>query len=116
MSDGSLPPRPKQLYHKPTIDEQIAAVEYELRQRHAFYERLIAEGKQTRRGSEAHLLALWAAHDSLVWTRANRAAVIDAYAHIESLKKEPAVQVVLNEFPDASIDQVRDINEEAHDE
>lgn len=114
MSD--LPPRPVSLFHKVTIDEQIAEVAYELKQRYRVYERLIVNGKMTRRNADAHNLALWAVYDSLTWLRTNRAAVLDAHRHIQDLKKEPVVQAVLTEFPDASIDQVRNINEEAHDE
>lgn len=111
-----LPPRPQTFFHKVTLDEQIAEVEYELRQRHRVYERQIASGKMTRRNADAHMLALYAVYDSLVWLRDNRAAVLDAHKHIKSLMQEPVAQAVFNEFPDASIDAVRDLQDEEIDD
>lgn len=113
---SDLPPRPVSLFHKVTLDEQIAEIEYELRQRFRVYERLIANGKMTRRNADAHNIALWGVYDNLIWLRKNRAAVIDAHKHIESLKKEAPVQAVLDEFPGASVDRVNDLpHEDTHD-
>ena len=108
MSD-ELPPRPSNLFHKVTVDEQIAEVHRELWLRHRVYERKIAAGEMSRKSAEAHMLPMFSAYDSLVWLRDNRAAVLDAHKHIKSLMQEPAVKAVMNEFPDASVDEVRDI-------
>lgn len=115
------------------LTEQTVEVEREIRQRSRLHPKWVADGRYKAETAEAKLAAMRAAHTTLMWLDANmawikpeaerrladrnaasgrlRGAESDA-AERESLRDDPAVAAVLEEFPGAEIAGIRDITPE----
>lgn len=85
-----------------SLDEQIAEVEREIRQRARLYPAWVEKGRLKAETADAKLAALRAAQSTLMWLDRNHVWIKqEAQRRVLQAQQETGVQAVLAEFPGA---------------